>query len=675
MSGESNWSGSASLAALLPPVPIPRDLKMKTRFLPLVVLLALLSTLGGRAALAAGSIRVSVSPNVLLADGISTATITAEVRNSSGRPARDGTEVRFYTTAGAVTQIAFTSAGVARATLTASSVPQAANVSVSAGIDQTVLTVPMVSKLVEASVGGRVMKITGQYVAFSEDKRYIQADGQVKLRFRGVELEANSVQVDLTQDTVIALGKVNISSDENALVGERLWLSLKTFEGYIVAVGAKKWFSAYGLTDLPEKPKNLSPSFDLVDLADSKLIWVSKQANYIVGERVQVQGARAYVGGIKSLRMPYHEAELQGGFGGTEQYVGIGTEGLTIDLPLYVRMSPNASTAFRIGYGARSGGLGYFSREKGLSVDLVQKYGFSGSSEGEAVLSNLTSFDRWGFAWAHTQQLNKTTRLVSNLQFPEHRDMYGSINLTSGLPFGTAQVAMAAVKPRGLGLAKTVSLAFETKPKPVVDGKLMVSAETSFFRRDAQTIRPFRGVRIPTQNTQYQTLGLKVRPATVQLAKGLTLDSSASLRGVSGGRNAGFGPALEMALRKTLPNNGSLSVGVNYNHLATISDFIPTSGKMNATLNATYPVSKRFRISAMGMMALDAESRHSIMQASYQLSPAWRVDLLHTFFKFGEFGDFDYQLGVARALGNRELSFYWSRREHRFMVEFGAARF
>src|SRR4051794_7043803 len=131
---------------------------MKIRLPHALALLALLALAGGRPALAAGAIRVSVSPEVLLADGVSTATVTAEVRNSSGRPARDGTEVRFYTTGGTITQVAFTSAGVARATLTASSVAQAANISVSVGLDQAVSVVPMVSKLVEASVGGRVMR-------------------------------------------------------------------------------------------------------------------------------------------------------------------------------------------------------------------------------------------------------------------------------------------------------------------------------------------------------------------------------------------------------------------------------------------------------------------------------------------------------------------------------------
>lgn len=648
---------------------------MRIRFYPLA---ALVTLLGVYPALAAGAIRVSISPNVLVADGISSAVVTAEVRTSSGRPARDGTEVRFYTTAGNITAVAFTSAGVARATLTASAVPQAANISVSAGIDQAVVTVPMVSKLVEANVGGRVLKITGKYVAFSEDKRFIQADEQVKLVFRGMEVEANSLQVDLNRDTVIALGagsKVQVAADDKTLIGERLWLDLKTFEGYIVAVKLKQWFSAYGLTELPERPKNLNPNFELVDITDSKLIWVAKQANYVIGDRVQVQGARAYVGGVKSIRMPYHEADLKGGFGSAGQYVGVGSEGLNLDLPLYVNMRPESSTAVHLGYGARSGGIGNFARNQGLSVDLVQKYGFRGANEGEASLTNLSALDRWGFAWNHTQKVNPTTRLVTNLQFPEHRDIYGHVNLTSGMPIGTVQMAFTASKFQQGSLAKTISLAFETKPKPLASSKLSISAETSFYRRDAQEIRVTRGLKVPVPDNQYQAVGIKVRPASVTLTKGLTLDSSASLRAVSGGFNGGFGPAFETQLRKQLPRNGFLSFGLNYNHLATVNDFFPNQGKTNATLNMSYPLTKRLRLSAFGTMALDAQSRNNIAQLSYQLTDQWRIDMLHTLFRSGEFGAMDYQLGIARDIGGRELAVYWSRQEHKFIIEFGAARF
>jgi hypothetical protein len=648
---------------------------MNSRILPFLAVPAILCAVPAPAR-AAGAIRVTVSPNVLLADGISTAVVSAEVRTTSGRPARDGTEVRFYTTAGTITQVAFTSAGVARATLTASAVPQAANISVSAGLDQAILTVPMVSKLVEANVGGRVLNLRGEYVAFSEDKRFLQADGQVKVKFRGLEIEANSIQIDLTRDSLKALGKVNIVSDGNALVGERLWLDLKTFEGYVTAVGVRKWFSGYGLTDLPERPKNTNPDFDLVDLTDSQLVWVSKQANYVMDERVQVQGARAYIGGVKSLRMPFHESNLRAGFGETGQYVGFGSQGLNLDLPLYVRMTPGSSTAFNVGYGARSsGGIGNFSRQRGLRVDLVQKYGFAGASEGEAQITDLSSPDRFGFSWNHNQQINRTTRLVSNLQFPQHRDIYGNINLTSGLPIGTVQVSLGANKPHNRDLAQTMSFAFETKPKPLADGKVSVSAETSFFRRDASEIRIARGIKVPTLDQQYQTFGIKARPRSLDLPLGFTLDSSASLRAVSGRTNNGFGPAIETQVRKQLPRNGTLSLGLNYNHLTTVNDLLPYTGKLNSTLSLSYPVTNRFKVAAIANAALDADSRNSLLQASYQITPQWRVDFLHTLFRMGQFGESDMQLGISRALGNRELSVYWSGRESKFIVEFGSSRF
>ncbi|MGV3721818.1 MAG: invasin domain 3-containing protein [Actinomycetota bacterium] len=647
-----------------------------SRILPFLAVPALLCVAAPRPAQAAGAIRVSVTPNVLLADGVSSATVTAEVRTSNGRPARDGTEVRFYTTAGTITQVAFTSAGVARATLTASAVPQAANISVSAGLDQAVITVPMVSKLVETNVGGRVLNLRGEYVAFSEDKRFLQADGQVKVRFRGVEIEANSIQIDLNRDTLKALGKVNIVNDGKALVGERLWLDLKTFEGYMMAVGVRKWFSAYGITDLPEKPKNINPDFDLEDLTDSKLIWVSKQATYVINERVQIQGARAYVAGVKSFRMPFHESNLRVGFGETSQYAGFGTEGLTLDIPLYVRMTPGSTTALHVGYGAQtSGGIGSFSRQRGLRVDLVQKYGFTGASEGQASITELSSPDRFGFSWNHTQQLNSKTRLVSNLQFPQHRDLYGQLNLTSGLPIGTVQLAFGGSKPHGRDFAKTYSFAFETKPKQVAKGAVAVSAETSFFRREASEVRVARGLRVPLMDQQYQTLGVKLRPRSIDLPLGFTLDSSASLRAVSGKTNSGFGPAIETQFRKQLPNNGTLALGLNYNHLTTVNDLLPYVGKLNSSASLSYPVTSRLKVAALANMALDAESRNSLLQASYQLTPVWRLDFLHTLFSMGQFGNSEMQLGVARVIGNRELAVYWSQRESRFIVQFGASRF
>ena len=57
-------------------------------------------------------------------------------------------------------------------------------------------------------------------------------------------------------------------------------------------------------------------------------------------------------------------------------------------------MTPGSSTALNIGYGSRSGGIGRFTRQNGLNVDLVQKYGFSGASEGEGVPAQAVLAER-----------------------------------------------------------------------------------------------------------------------------------------------------------------------------------------------------------------------------------------------------------------------------------------
>jgi hypothetical protein len=185
-----------------------------------------------------------------------------------------------------------------------------------------------------------------------------------------------------------------------------------------------------------------------------------------------------------------------------------------------------------------------------------------------------------------------------------------------------------------------------------------------------------RGIKVPTLDTQYQTFGVKARPRSLDLPLGFTLDSSASLRAVTGRQtNSGFGPAVETQLRKQLPNNGTLSLGLNYNHLTTVNDLLPYTGKLNSTLSLSYPVTNRFKVAAIANTALDADSRNSLLQASYQLTPQWRFDFLHTLFHMGQYGQSDMQLGISRSLGNRELSVYWSGRQSKFIVEFGSSRF
>ena len=78
---------------------------------------------------ALGSLALRATPEIVRADGHSTTTVTAEVRDSGGGIVPDGTPVHFTTSAGQIDAVAPTVAGRARATFTSDAIAGVAQVS------------------------------------------------------------------------------------------------------------------------------------------------------------------------------------------------------------------------------------------------------------------------------------------------------------------------------------------------------------------------------------------------------------------------------------------------------------------------------------------------------------------------------------------------------------------
>src|SRR5437763_16726090 len=327
------------------------------RLLPLLAIVTFLFV-GGPPADA--SVRLTIQPAAIVADGHSTATISVEVRSLRRQLVSDGTPVHFTTTGGTITPVTYTAAGVARAVLTAGTAPASVIVTAFAGTEQAFGKLQMVSEMVDANVDGRVLRVNGRYVAFSEEMHFLDCVQDVRIRYRGLTIEANAAQIDLNQNALRAFGKIGLTSGDKVLEGERLYLNLTTFDGLLLSSEKKTWFNGFGLNALAEPPKGEDPQFEFTELTGSTLSWIGKEAVYIPGVKVQLRGAHAYVGGIKALRLPYHEARLDGSLmGDSGQYLGVGSDGLVIDLPLYVDMTPNATTAVRFRDGERTG-FAYF---------------------------------------------------------------------------------------------------------------------------------------------------------------------------------------------------------------------------------------------------------------------------------------------------------------------------
>jgi len=170
-----------------------------------------------------------------------------------------------------------------------------------------------------------------------------------------------------------------------------------------------------------------------------------------------------------------------------------------------------------------------------------------------------------------------------------------------------------------------------------------------------------------------QELGLKLRPPTVRLSSQSSLSSSFATRQAWGSRQ-GLGFVGSLSFVQKLGGSNALTLNYNYNQTPGYS-YLENSGRQNLSATLFLGHKDRFRFSASGLMGIDNPIRSLTSSVSYAFTRSWRLDLQHTLYEFGIFSDSDTQIGVARALGPRELFLYWSTQRHRFAIEVGANNF
>jgi hypothetical protein len=412
--------------------------------------------------------------------------------------------------------------------------------------------------------------------------------------------------------------------------------------------------------------------FEFKELTNSTLSWIGKEAVYIPGQKVQVRGAKAYVGGIKALRIPYHEVRLDGGITGDYgQYIGAGTQGLILDIPFYVHMTPNASTAVRFRHGERTG-FGYFNGRPGFGLDMEEKYGVAGQSEGLMSLNDVTSSE-WGFRWNHTQQFGPKTRLLAAFETPSHANLFSQLNFSHQLDFGNLNLNLTGSKLQNRNFGRTMDASFETNPKPVLNNRLFLSLGTRYTDIGGGQFQQLLDKRFEIAPTRTEEISLRMRPQSIQLLPRMTLSNNITGRLLWGTTS---GPALgyQSNITYSMPRNSMLTFGYNYDQAPVIRSVLNQAHHNLSATASTVPV-KGLRASLFGTMGLDSLQRTLAGQLSYNITSQWRFDMLHSFYQFNTFGVTDYQFGIARKLGPREVIVYYSTQTGRILLELGASNF
>ncbi len=662
------------------------------------------------------SVAVSAAPDIIYADGKSTTVITATVRDGGGKIAPDGTSVRFTTTLGTLTpDTVTTTSGVARVSLTASSQEGKASITASAfGVSAA-----------GSSAGGAIVEFTAdreslfdkdarwirvdspQYLIYSADTRIIEAEGKngsAHLSYKAVQLEADRLQVDLQTQTILAHGAV-IRRGHHQVRAAELRYDLLTGSGSAILAGQNASVLITG-SDLETSPQVADPAelplqsnpFRFVDLSDSRVVVAARAITADPGDQVQFRRATIYSDGKKLLSVPYHVMPMNSNQIFGQQLLGFGSQGVFLNLPYYYNVTPrskgtiylrNAAVSGANVGGALSTGNGFFNghaARHGLALDLEQTYQMGRGGQGQFLVSGITRSE-WGAQWSHTQRLDEATTGYVFVDYPSHRSLYASSNVSR--QFNGFSFNLNAAGSRDPGYdgysAQSLSLNAYIQSNPRALGRSGVNYTTDFAVQTGTLTSEAPGTGKITTPINTKSVDVRFFTAPQHLDKRTVVTNSLTVGQAWGGQRNQFAPTVSASfgLTRTFRQSDSLALNYTYRYDPLLTQigtpagglaplqallFSPSQHRLTVTYQAT-PL-KRVQTSFSGGYGLPLNDRSLFASATYRVTPDWGLGLATTYENYLDDRYSDVEYSITRRILGRDLVFYYSNRAKKIRFDF-----
>ena len=646
--------------------------------------------LAGRMALALPTIRLTVTRQAVLSDGRDYTEVVAEVRDSSGRLSPDGTTVNLTTTLGAFAQAGTTTsvttrAGTARARLVS---PRKGTATITAavaggGFQQCeVLFTDDPSQTFEGNAyvvidaDGPLLYAAGERIIEAIGKPRLEnaeAPGGAQFRYRSIEVRADHLQVDCNANVVRAVGRVTLRRSGRTLLCSKLHYGFVNGTGYAVAeVGGHSRPVRLRGTDLQtEELADGAPqaAFVLEEIADAKLLIVSRQVVYFVGEKLQFRKPRFYQDGGHLFSMPFYSLALYSNELFSDQLVTFGTEGLSVDVPFYYDLTPGSTGILKLRNGERVGRSVYATRP-GWALDLLQSYNSLGGRSrytGEFGVTGLTRSD-WGLRWSHSQEFSSATRASLFLDVPQHRALYLSSNISR--EFGSLHGGLRLSLNRSLSGVKSegaeADAYLETIPRPVGrTGYHMAVGVTSSVSRLSSSQHRSSGT---TQGLQ-----MRLYSSAYQLGSSTTLTNTISLgqQWNSLGRS-GASALFSLAAMHAFGRSSNLQATYDFTRFP---NQLASEGSHRVGVGLFAGAGSRLSLFAYGSLVLDGESNSLTADLNYSLARRWRFAMAANFQRYSSAQYTDWLFGFAHDIGGRDLMLSYSTLNHRIAFDLQATRF
>lgn len=684
-----------------------------------LLLCFLLSFLGGtQPGHAAGqaSITLAAAPDVIYADGKSTTVVTATVQDSGGHPAPDGTSVRFTTTLGTLTpDTAATTSGVARVSLTSASTSGTARVTAAAfgsGLQGASASVASVEFTADRESlfdkDARWIRVDcPHYLVYSADAHMIEANGKNRsahMSYKSLDITAAALQIDLQTQSVLARDAV-LQRGRHTLRVAEIRYDLLSGSGIAVLADTAESVTVTGATleanqqvvD-PNQLPLLSDPYRFIDLSASRLVVAARAITADPSSQVQFRRATIYSDGRKLLSVLYHVMPINTDQIFGQQLVGVGSAGLFVNVPFYYNVTTHSRGTIYLRNSAVSGaslgnsistGATFFGSQNarhGMALDLEQSYDVGHSGSGQLLISGITR-SQWGAQWNHTQRLNDQTTSYFLIDYPAHRSLYASSNLSRQFNGYSLNVAASGSRDPGNGgfsaSSMTVNTYLQTNPKTLGHSAVSYTTDIGIQRGQLTEKSPDTGTIVTPVSTTSANIRFFTTP--LKLDKRTQLTETVSLGQAFGGAHNSFAPTVSASLGLTRSFRKADTLSLNYTFsydplLAQLgnsaSGFNPLQALLQSTtqqrLTATYAaaLSDHLSLSFSGSYGLPLNDRGLFATTTYRINKDWGIGLAGSFERYLSDSYQDVEYSVSRRIGGRDLTFYYSTRTKKINFDF-----
>jgi hypothetical protein len=364
---------------------------------------------------------------------------------------------------------------------------------------------------------------------------------------------------------------------------------------------------------------------------------------------------------VHFLSLPHHVEKL-GYYGSfTPQMVSYSSRyGVLVDVPFYLKMGENSTSALRLQRGGRAG---YFTRNPGWGLGFEQQYSSrNGRSDGVLNVDRLGK--DFGLRLEHRQDWGEQGTGTLSLDFPEHRDLFARADYSRGVRGGSLRWELSANRFADYGSSIFSQVVWHPRPRRIPKWNSTYNMSYGLGYRQSRY-----------QPSAWEpSLSVDLAPRMATLNPRLSVSGRLGLQYAWNTRQESEGLLnASVSFQQQLGQNSTATVSYSYyRHHSSLLD-LPV--RQTVGLNAYASKPDRWNGYLYASYDLDHRGFFGSGSAQWVIKNDWRADV-QAFYQDYQFGNFvDAEIAVGRKIAGQEVRLVWSQARHRLYLEFGEMGF